>query len=202
LASSPNVTSTATLGGTLSSVALTSTNLGSVSGTYTYNINTTAMTVGTAGVLAVPGAVVIYGTNNNPFFRVNLPVSGNTGSQTVTSLTINGAAGNSASNMGNIKLYYTGSSSSFSTSTLVGSTTLSGGVLAANNVTMSGLSRSLAVGDNYFWITLDVPSNATLAGTTNLTLNGAAFAVSNGSATNTFPAGSTTGTSKLLQRQI
>lgn len=198
LASSPNVTSTATLGGTLSSVALTSTNLGSVSGTYTYNINTTAMTVGTAGVLAVPGAVVIYGTNNNPFFRVNLPVSGNTGSQTVTSLTINGAAGNSASNMGNIKLYYTGSSSSFSTSTLVGSTTLSGGVLAANNVTMSGLSRSLAVGDNYFWITLDVPSNATLAGTTNLTLNGAAFAVSNGSATNTFPAGSTTGTSKTI----
>lgn len=70
-----------------------------------------------------------------------------------------------------ISIYYTGTSSSFATTTLFGSATPGGGTLNVNG------SQTLAEGTNYFWIAYNIAAGATIdnfvdAECTQLTING------------------------------
>lgn len=59
---------------------------------------------------------------------------------------------------GSIKIYYTGSSSTFSTSNLFGTGTLAA---PGNNILING-TQTLSGGDNYFWMAYDISSSATI----------------------------------------
>ncbi|MCX6165507.1 MAG: hypothetical protein NTU73_11725 [Ignavibacteriae bacterium] len=56
----------------------------------------------------------------------------------------------------NAKLWYTGTSPTFATTTFIGSVNFPNGPFTINT------SKTLVVGTNYFWLTYDVPSGATL----------------------------------------
>lgn len=59
---------------------------------------------------------------------------------------------------GNVKIYYTGGSSTFSTGTLFGSAAIASPV---TNITVNG-TQTLVGGDNYFWLAYDIDAAATL----------------------------------------
>ncbi|MCB9360693.1 MAG: T9SS type A sorting domain-containing protein [Flavobacteriales bacterium] len=59
---------------------------------------------------------------------------------------------------GNLKVYYTGNSSTFATTTLFGTATLAA---PGTNIFVNG-TQTLASGTNYFWVAYDIASGATL----------------------------------------
>ncbi len=93
------------------------------------------------------------GSSNNPILRYNIGVTGNTGSLTFSSCTVN-SLNTSDDDISNVKLFAT-ADSVFIAPSLIGTGTYSGG-----KVTFNGFTRKLESGDNYFWITYDVKANA------------------------------------------
>ncbi|HEY4789257.1 MAG TPA: BNR-repeat neuraminidase N-terminal domain-containing protein, partial [Bacteroidales bacterium] len=93
-------------------------------------------------------------STDNPILRVNFRVKGNTNSVTLNSFTVTSGNTSDAGDVANVKLYYT-NDSVFMSPVLVGNGTFSSG-----KVTFSGLTRNLETGENYYWITYDVKSNA------------------------------------------
>jgi len=67
----------------------------------------------------------------------------------------------------NIDIYYTGTSSTFATTTLFGS----GAPLAPGNNIAINANQTLAEGTNYFWVVYDVPASATVGNTLDALCN-------------------------------
>ena len=105
-------------------------------------------------------------TINNQILRVNVNLTTGGCDANVSEFTFNtsGDAGTDipATNIENAKLYYTGSSSTFATTTSYGSVANPNGAF-----TITG-AQTLATGDNYFWLTYDVPGSANTDGVTPL----------------------------------
>jgi hypothetical protein len=97
------------------------------------------------------------GASNQSIIRVKIVTTGALSPLSLTNLTLNA---NGTTAIGDIdattaKVYYTGASSTFSTSSLFGATTPT-----IANFTVTG-SQALVEGNNYFWLAYDVASAAT-----------------------------------------
>ena len=88
-----------------------------------------------------------------------------------TQFNINMNGSTDISDVDNIKLYYSGASSSFSTSNLFGTVSPASGTLSING------TQTLIEGTNYFWLSYDIASDATInnyvdAECVEITMNG------------------------------
>ena len=99
---------------------------------------------------------VAAGTSNMQMLRVRvnsvgvIPIN-------VTSINLNTTGTTNASSISNAKVYYTGLDSNFNTNTQVGST-----VISPNGNFNIPVSQSMLNGNNFFWVTYDVASSATV----------------------------------------
>lgn len=125
--------------------------------TKTITYSTTAPTCGTPAVAlatnTVSAANIAQGSTNNVVRSFTLTTT--TADATLNSVSFSNT-GNAVytTDITNYKLYYTGTSSTFSTGTLLGTIT--------SGTSFTGLTQSLPVGGPYyFWITADIVSNAT-----------------------------------------
>ncbi len=126
------------------------------------------------------------GTNNNRILRIDI-VTGATGAPinaTNFDFSTSGSA-TPASNITNAKVWYTGSSAIFGTTSQFGST----------STTPSGLfsvtgSQALSNGNNYFWLTYDVPATAIVGDSVDAELSGITIDGVSRTPTITAPAGS------------
>ncbi|HPO62029.1 MAG TPA: BNR-repeat neuraminidase N-terminal domain-containing protein, partial [Candidatus Kapabacteria bacterium] len=96
-------------------------------------------------------------STNNRIIGVKINIGGTVSTINATNFTFNtNGTSNPLTDISNAKLYYTGSSSNFTTNTLFGEIASPNGVF---NITGN---QSLLKGDNYFWLTFDVPETATI----------------------------------------
>jgi len=89
---------------------------------------------------------------------VQIVTSGNQNPIDVTSFRLNGLGCDDVTDVENAKLWYTGTSSTFATTTQFGSTVASP---SAGNYYITG-TQTLSEGTNYFWLTYDIKGTATL----------------------------------------
>ncbi|MGB3075545.1 MAG: GEVED domain-containing protein, partial [Chitinophagales bacterium] len=95
------------------------------------------------------------GSNDVELIGVQVVTSGSLNPLSATSITLNSTGTtNFASDVTNVKVYYTGNSSVFATTTLFGSSTNLALPVTGN--------QTLALGTNYFWVTYDVAPTATI----------------------------------------
>ncbi len=115
----------------------------------TYTSSTTTQTVTSA---------VIKPATNQQIIGVQIVTAGNASPLTVTTLNFNtNGSTNSSGDVSNARVFYTGTSNTFATSTQFGSDVPApSGAFAVNG------SQFLAEGTNYFWLVYDVPAGATL----------------------------------------
>lgn len=113
-------------------------------------------------------------STDNEIIGIQVVVSGNCGSApSATSFSLNTTGSTDAANdLTNATIYYTGTSSSFATTTLVGSYASPNGSFVING------SATLSAGTNYFWLAYDVSATATL----NNVIDGECTSVTVGSA--------------------
>lgn len=114
------------------------------------------MTFASTQVLSINNRGVGQGTVNNAMAVLNVATIGLPNPISVTDIQVNTGT-TTLSNISNLKVFFTGSSTAFSTATQFGSTIASP---AANN-TVTG-TQTLGNGNNLFWITYDVAANATV----------------------------------------
>ncbi len=113
------------------------------------------------------------GQTNRKIIGIEIVNTGSTSPLNVTSFTFNTAGStNPATDITNAKLFYTGLNSSFSTTTPFGTT-----INTPNGTFSISGNQVLNDGINYFWLTYDVPSIATMdnyldAQCTSFTMNG------------------------------
>lgn len=144
--------------------------------THDYSVEITApgnMVYASSTVLQNNTDAVAAGSSDVEIIAVQVVTSGSQNPLTLSSLTLNANGTTSfANDVSNVKVYYTGTSSSFAPVNLFGSATNLPG-------TISG-SQTLAPGVNYFWVAYDVKPTATLgneldAECTALTINGTSY---------------------------
>ncbi|TAE89861.1 MAG: hypothetical protein EAY81_01660, partial [Bacteroidetes bacterium] len=118
-------------------------------------------------VLSAPMTFVSATANQTVFTKVNAPSTNNRILDVVITMSPSGApialtqmdlstngGNNPLTNISNAKLYYTGSSNTFSTSNLVGTTIAPNGAFSITG------NASLVNGVNHFWLTYDIPAGA------------------------------------------
>lgn len=98
------------------------------------------------------------GLTDQEIISIEVATSGTLSPLNATSFTLNTAGStNPVTDISNAKLYYTGNTNTFSNTTQFGTT-----INAPNGAfTVTG-SQALSGGTNYFWLTYDVPTTATL----------------------------------------
>ncbi len=122
------------------------------------------------------GTTTLQGSPNVQAVRIDMIVTGNAGTaQILTNLDISTALTTSGVDITNAKVYSTGTSTTFSTTTQFGSTITSPGT----SFSVTG-SQNLVTGTNYFWLVYDVSCAATAANVldascTSITVNGSAY---------------------------
>lgn len=120
------------------------------------------MTYLSSTAVAVATSKVETGSTNNPVVGLQVVTSavGSTVFATSIDLNLNGVT--DTANIQNIKVWYTGNSSTFATTTQFGTTqAFAPSVAAPYALTVTG-SRALVNGNNYFWVTYDVKTGATV----------------------------------------
>jgi hypothetical protein len=95
------------------------------------------------------------GAINQEVIRLNVITTGALSPFDVTSITFSTAGSTNAADIANAKIYYT-TNTTFATTTQFGSTEVS----PSGTFTVSG-SRTLAIGNNYFWLAYDIAAGAT-----------------------------------------
>lgn len=103
----------------------------------------------------ITGGVGI-GFTNQPIIRLEVTTQGATDPLTLTSITFNTTGTTNTSDIAAAKVYYTGTSSTFSTAVQFGSTVNN----PSGTFTITG-SQTLSAGTNYFWLVYDISNNAT-----------------------------------------
>lgn len=152
---------------------------------YTWTLPGT-MTYSSSTVTQASIADVYQGNSNQEIIAIPVTVTGGCTTFSLTQLVLNMNGTTAIADVTNIKVYYTGTSSVYSPSALFGSV-----APAVGNLTVTG-SQALQNGTNYFWITYDISSSATIgdlldAQCTQITMNGG---VGNQTPTTINPAGS------------
>ena len=139
---------------------------------------------------------VAPGSTNQQIIQVQVLTTGATvPALTTNSITFNTHGSSSVANdITNVKIYYTGTSSTFATTTQFGSTVTGVNIPTGTNTYVLSGSQALAVGTNYFWITYDVPSTAISgdyldAECTNVNLSSSALGTINSTPVITAPLG-------------
>lgn len=115
------------------------------------------MIFSSANVLGINNNPALRGSVNVPMYVVNVSTLNALNPFSVSSITVNPLTQNIA-NIDSVKIFYTGSSATFSTATQFGSAI--GSVTSGANA-IAG-TQTLGVGNNYFWITYNVSSTAVL----------------------------------------
>ncbi|MDP4267563.1 MAG: BNR-repeat neuraminidase N-terminal domain-containing protein [Bacteroidota bacterium] len=132
---------------------------GIVLGVTNFGTLTQAATLGysSSAVAQSNTANVGPGTSNNEIIGIPITISGMCGSSNLTSITLNtNGSTDPLTDITNAKIYYTGTSATFGTSTLFGtSASPNGSFIVSGN-------QTLVSGTNYFWLVYDVPSEATI----------------------------------------
>lgn len=132
--------------------------------------------------LAVP-----VNTTNQQIVALRVHTSNNLSPLNITSLKLNTAGTTNVSDIQNARVYYTGSNPVFSAINQFGST-----VVAPNGTFYVSGSRTLASGVNYFWVTYDVKSTATINNTIDVRVDSLLIGGVNTAPLNGNPAGSRT----------
>ncbi len=114
------------------------------------------MTYSSATTTQASTTPVGVGFTNQVIIRLEVTMNGAADPLSLTSITFNTTGSTNPSDIANAKVYYTGISSTFSTSTQFGSTVIN----PSGQFTVTG-NQTLQSGTNYFWLTYDVASNAT-----------------------------------------
>lgn len=116
------------------------------------------MVVDSANTVQVAGFASIGGTNQN-IIRIDVCISNSFNPPAVTQFTVNanGTTDINDINLSNAKIYFTGTSSTFSATSLFGSASPS-----ITDFTISGSQRLTAGGTNYFWLAYDISPSAPL----------------------------------------
>ncbi|MCX6155781.1 MAG: hypothetical protein NT007_16660 [Candidatus Kapabacteria bacterium] len=112
-----------------------------------------------AAAAATASAGVAIGSTNQAIIKALVTINGELNPLNVTNMTFSTNGTTNVSDITQAKLYFTGTSNSFSTGTLLGA------VVAPNGSFSFNINQSLTGGlgstNNYFWIAYDVSSNAT-----------------------------------------
>ena len=119
------------------------------------------MTYTSSNVVQVTGNVS-QNTDDNQVIRIEVVAGGGTSNPLeVTGFTVNanGSTAPVSDNIENAKIYYTGTSSTFSTSNKFGPTIITPTTTSFN---IDGDVQELQIGTNYFWLTYDVKSTAAI----------------------------------------
>ncbi len=101
-------------------------------------------------------STVLTNTTNQEVIGIQIVTTGTTSPLSATSFTINTNGTTSTANIANAKIFYTGNSSTFATTTQFGSTNAS----PSGSFAVTG-TQTLSSGTNYFWVTYDVLCGAT-----------------------------------------
>jgi hypothetical protein len=139
-----------------------------------YTVNITAasgQTYSSSNNLQANSNNASLGTNDQEVLKIQVLMCGSSSPLNLTSANFDLSSCTNLGDITNAKLYYTGSSNTFSTSTLVGSTSS-----ISNSISISG-TQTLAGGVNNFWLAYDVPSTGTMgdqlcASCTNINVGG------------------------------
>ena len=108
------------------------------------------------------------GSSNNQMLKVVVNTSATGSGINCTNLALNTNGSSSVStNISNAKVYYTGSSNSFATTTQFGSVST-----APSGSFSVGGTQALINGANYFWVTYDVPVGAIVGDSVDLEISG------------------------------
>jgi hypothetical protein len=133
----------------------------STEGNYQLDINVSncavPMTFSSIAVTQASTANVPAASNNQEVLRVEVVTAGSLSPLSLTSLNLNLAGTSLISDVTGVKVYYTGNSNIFNTTTLFGTTAIPATTATWTNVTGS---QNLVSGSNYFWIAYDVSSSA------------------------------------------
>ena|GEM_PF-951585 len=97
-------------------------------------------------------------TTNQQVIGIQVVTSGTTSPLSATSFTLNTNGTSNVADITNAKLFYTGTSSTFATTTPFGSS-----VATPSGSFGFTSTQTLSTGTNYFWLTYDVPCGATLS---------------------------------------
>lgn len=121
---------------------------------------------------------IVRNSANNPIIRLEVVTSPTGSPISMESMDINLNGTTDTADIQNIKVWYTGSSSTFAATTQFGATIVDPPVSASPFAATVPGSQALVNGSNYFWITFDVPvtaavGNAVDAECTQLTISGA-----------------------------
>ena len=133
-------------------------------------------------------SIVNPGTTNQQIIGIEVNTTNCASPLSITNLNLNTAGTASLSDFTNAKIWYTGTSSTFATSTQFGSTVAT----PTNTFNVSG-SQQLAMGTNYFWLTYDIPSTANMGNTVDAICNSIIVA-----GNTEFPAVTNPGGSRLI----
>jgi len=118
---------------------------------------TTGMTYSTS--ITTQNSNLVYRNNTNQqVIGIQVTMNGAIAPLSVTGINLNATGSSSLSDISNAKVFYTGSSSTFATTTQFGSAF---GSPTLSDFTISG-SQTLTSGINYFWLTYDVVAGATV----------------------------------------
>ena len=124
------------------------------------------MTFVSATTTQASTATIYAGTNSNPIIGLQVVTSGSGSPLSLTQLSMVSTGTNPTADISKIHVYYTGTSSTFATTTAFDGT---GTNVAAGTIVING-SQALANGINYFWIAYDVSPTATTGNTVDAAL--------------------------------
>lgn len=103
----------------------------------------------------------VIGTTNQEVIGIEVVTSGSISPIDITKFRINANGTTNVSDIENAKIFFTGTSPVFATTTQFG-LTYSSPTVADFDITDNGSPQTLAAGTNYFWLTFDVKAGATL----------------------------------------
>ncbi|MGQ9819711.1 MAG: immunoglobulin domain-containing protein [Candidatus Kapaibacteriales bacterium] len=127
------------------------------------------------------------GLTNQVILRIEVVMSGSDNPLSATSFSLSTTGTSNTADIANAKLYYTGTSNTFSTSNQFGATVNN----PSGNFTITG-SQQLQNGTNYFWLTYDIASNATVGNVVDATCNNITIGGTGRTPTTTSPSGNRT----------
>lgn len=130
---------------------------------------------------------VIPGSTNQQIIGVQVVTTGNVSPLTLTALALNTTGTTAVADLVNAKVYYTGTSATFATTTQFGSTVNS----PSGSFSVTG-SQALSGGTNYFWVTYDIAAGATINNVVDAQCTQITVSSQNYTPTVTSPAGSRT----------
>ncbi len=133
-------------------------------------------------------ATLLQNSTNQAVIGIQVVTSGNALPIDVTKFTVNANGTGATGDISNAKIWYTGTSSTFAATAQFG-LTFASPTLTAFDITGT---QTLVSGTNYFWLTFDIPLNATATHTVDAECTVVAVAGADQTPTSTAPAGSRT----------